>query len=57
MAGFWDTVSRAVGDKIERESSQRILREKDPAVKGLSAETADAIEAGEIEIVEDEEGS
>ena len=53
--GFWDTVSRAVGDRIEREASQRILREKDPEVKGLSAETAAAIERGEVEIVDDDQ--
>lgn len=37
------------------ESSERILREKDPPVKGLSAETAAAVERGELEIVDDDE--
>lgn len=54
--GEWrDTLGRVFGDRIERAASQRILREKDPAVKGLSAATAAAVEAGELEIVDDDE--
>jgi len=42
--------------KPERDRSQRILAEKGMLhpVRGLSAETAAAIEAGELEIVEQE---
>jgi len=39
IVGFWDTVARALGDRIEREASQELLRRKIPATKGLAAET------------------
>lgn len=38
----WDAINRAIGDGVEREASQELLREKYPPVKGLSAETAEA---------------
>jgi hypothetical protein len=41
-------------DERKKEVSQEILRTKFPATKGLSAETAEDVEAGLVEIEGDE---
>lgn len=50
MGDLWDLAS----GRLERERSQEILRDKIPPTKGLSAETAAAIERGELAIVDDD---
>lgn len=47
----------AIGGWDERSRSEEIAREKIPPVKGLSAETMAAIEAGKLEIASDDDQS
>lgn len=50
MGEVWDHVSGA----DERHRGEEIVRQKVPRVRGLSAETMAAVEAGEVEIVDDD---
>lgn len=54
MGETWDLIKWLASGALESERSQEILREKNPPVKGLSAETAEAVERGDVEIVEDD---
>jgi hypothetical protein len=50
MSEVWDHLSGA----DERRRGEEIVRHKMPQVRGLSAETMAAVEAGEVEIVDDD---